>query len=211
MHVSAAKVASFSASFSDPVMTSLSRRFSVALLMLSVHLLLWMAWQTQTSFKLIRDTPRVYLQLLQIPLPKKLPTPEKFLAPPVATSTAHATTTKKVTVVTATTSTVISAAPTTNTRENPSITTPDTDTQAKPHLDLDALRVAAVAMEKQRRHGEIEKIQDSLKRDDSFEKQLDEGVKKAQAKDCRQAYTGLGLLALIPLAASVVSDKVCKW
>ena len=88
---------------------------------------------------------------------------------------------------------------------------PEQRPETSTHLDWDALHQSAMMMEKQRKHSEIEKIQDGLKRDESFEKQLGEGVKKAQAKDCRQAYSGLGLLAIIPLAASAVSDKVCKW
>lgn len=39
---------------------------------------------------------------------------------------------------------------------------------------------------------------------------LEEGIEKAAKKDCREAYSGLGLLAVIPLAANAVTDK-CKW
>ena len=39
---------------------------------------------------------------------------------------------------------------------------------------------------------------------------LEEGIEKSAKKDCRDAYSGLGLLAVIPLVANAVTDK-CKW
>lgn len=38
-----------------------------------------------------------------------------------------------------------------------------------------------------------------------------EAVERARPADCRGAYAGLGLLAVIPLAASAVTGKGCKW
>ncbi|MFZ6691355.1 hypothetical protein ACO0K1_06105 [Undibacterium sp. SXout20W] len=185
---------------------TLTRRLSVGLLMLLMHGLLWLAWQTQTTFKIIRDAPTTYLQLLQIPLPKKLTQPDKSISVAVVPTPIQTRIPKKTSASNAMT---ISPETVTSEISSSNMTTPTTE--ATPHLDLDALRVTAMTMEKQRRHSEIEKIQDSLKRDDSFEKKLGEGVKRAQVKDCAHAYSGLGLLAIIPLAASAVSDKVCKW
>ncbi|MBI3286138.1 MAG: hypothetical protein HYZ65_14990 [Burkholderiales bacterium] len=78
-------------------------------------------------------------------------------------------------------------------------------------LDLEALRASARANEGQRKPGEIEQMQAGHWRDRSLEQQLGAAVQKAQRKDCRNAYAGLGLLAIIPLAASTVVDTGCKW
>ena len=40
---------------------------------------------------------------------------------------------------------------------------------------------------------------------------LAEGIEKAAKKDCRNAYSGAGLLAVIPLAADAVKGDGCKW
>ena len=39
---------------------------------------------------------------------------------------------------------------------------------------------------------------------------LEEGIEKSAKKDCRDAYSGFGLLAVIPLVANAVTEK-CKW
>ena len=39
---------------------------------------------------------------------------------------------------------------------------------------------------------------------------LEEGIEKSAKKDCRDAYSGFGLLAVIPLVANPVTEK-CKW
>jgi hypothetical protein len=36
-------------------------------------------------------------------------------------------------------------------------------------------------------------------------------IEKAGQPDCRQAYGGLGLLAVVPLVADAVRDKGCRW
>jgi hypothetical protein len=40
---------------------------------------------------------------------------------------------------------------------------------------------------------------------------LAEDIEKAAKPDCRTAYGGLGLLAVVPLAADAVRDKGCRW
>lgn len=82
---------------------------------------------------------------------------------------------------------------------------------SQPGLNLDALRGSALAMERQRKPSEIEQMQASHRRTDSMEKRLGEGVKKAEKTDCLKAYSGIGLLAVIPLAVSTVVDTGCKW
>ena len=80
-----------------------------------------------------------------------------------------------------------------------------------PALDLDSLKRSALAIDRQRQPGTIEQIQQSHRRDESLEKQLADGTRKAERKDCLKAYSGIGLLGLIPLAVSTVVDTGCKW
>ena len=40
---------------------------------------------------------------------------------------------------------------------------------------------------------------------------LTKGIEKAAREDCRQAYGGAGLLAVIPLAVDAARDKGCRW
>jgi len=40
---------------------------------------------------------------------------------------------------------------------------------------------------------------------------LTQGVEKAAREDCRKAYGGAGLLAVIPLAIDAARDKGCRW
>jgi len=36
-------------------------------------------------------------------------------------------------------------------------------------------------------------------------------IQKAGQPDCRQAYSSMGLLAVVPLVADAVRDKGCRW
>lgn len=40
---------------------------------------------------------------------------------------------------------------------------------------------------------------------------LAQDLEKAGKQDCRQAYGGAGLLAVVPLALDAVRDKGCRW
>jgi hypothetical protein len=40
---------------------------------------------------------------------------------------------------------------------------------------------------------------------------LAEDIDKAAKKDCRTAYSGMGLLAVVPLARDSVKDNGCRW
>ena len=40
---------------------------------------------------------------------------------------------------------------------------------------------------------------------------LAEGIAKAAKPDCRTAYAGMGLLAVVPLVASTVGNGGCRW
>ncbi|MBL0150085.1 MAG: hypothetical protein IPP87_15820 [Ideonella sp.] len=50
-----------------------------------------------------------------------------------------------------------------------------------------------------------------LPRPPETKSKLTEGIEKAAKPDCRNAYAGLGLLAVLPLAVDAVRDKGCKW
>jgi hypothetical protein len=41
--------------------------------------------------------------------------------------------------------------------------------------------------------------------------QLETDLEKASRADCAKAYSGAGLLAVIPLAKDAVTGKGCKW
>ena len=43
------------------------------------------------------------------------------------------------------------------------------------------------------------------------EEKFGEAIERARPADCRNAYAGMGVLAVIPLAASAVTGKGCKW
>lgn len=36
-------------------------------------------------------------------------------------------------------------------------------------------------------------------------------IEKAAKPDCREAYSGMGVLAVLPLAADALRDKGCRW
>lgn len=43
------------------------------------------------------------------------------------------------------------------------------------------------------------------------DEKLGEAIERSRPADCRSAYAGMGVLAVIPLAASAVTGKGCKW
>jgi hypothetical protein len=45
----------------------------------------------------------------------------------------------------------------------------------------------------------------------SRSEQLGQAIERARRPDCRGAYAGMGLLAVIPLAKDAVTGKGCKW
>ncbi len=40
---------------------------------------------------------------------------------------------------------------------------------------------------------------------------LEKEIEKAARPDCKQAYAGAGLLAVVPLVLDAARDKGCKW
>jgi type IV secretory pathway VirB10-like protein len=45
----------------------------------------------------------------------------------------------------------------------------------------------------------------------SRDEKLGDAIERSRPADCRHAYSGMGVLAVIPLAASAVTGKGCKW
>jgi Meckel syndrome type 1 protein len=40
---------------------------------------------------------------------------------------------------------------------------------------------------------------------------LEQSIENAANKDCRNAYAGAGILAVVPLAVDAARGKGCKW
>lgn len=78
-----------------------------------------------------------------------------------------------------------------------------------PHLDVKAARATARLIEKHRKDGLVAfpKPDPPLQRDDRLER----AIERARRPDCKTAYSGLGLLAVIPLAKDAVTGTGCKW
>ena len=188
------------------------------LLVITVHVLFWQLLRHQNVFVRHGDiNPLVhYLQVLTI-IPK--PVAPEVRQPAEAASKTEKTDKRAIRKEIAATKT---ASPSLQPSKKPSESIPDTisqpapqainsDSQPSPGLDLEAVRSSALALERQRKPSEIEQMQASHRRGDSLEKRLGEGAKRAEKKDCLKAYSGIGLLAVIPLAVSTVVDTGCKW
>jgi len=81
--------------------------------------------------------------------------------------------------------------------------------ESAPHLDMKAARATARLIDKHRKDGLVAhpKPDPPLQRDDRLER----AIERARRPDCKSAYSGLGLLALIPLAKDAVTGTGCKW
>jgi hypothetical protein len=88
--------------------------------------------------------------------------------------------------------------------------TADTGTgEAAPHLDMKAARATARLVDRHRKDGLVAhpKPDPPLQRDDRLER----AIERARRPDCKSAYSGLGLLAVIPLAKDALTGTGCKW
>ena len=212
----------------SPAQTLSFKRSSAApawLLVAGLHLLLWFAIRPGFVRHDNEEATRMELSWISLqaarppvkPEAKPDATPER--PQPVATPAARkppksAVTPAPVTITPSSPATTSHEAPVTTAA--PAQSTPaasDDFLTAKPvngdrKLDLDALHSSAGKIDRQ---DPIARVQAQYRRDDTLETRLGEKAKKAQKKDCRTAYAGLGLLAVVPLAFSAVSDKDCKW
>ncbi len=85
------------------------------------------------------------------------------------------------------------------------------DFAAAPRLDPVHLREMARNNEKGRVKSDRERIRDGEQVDRTIETRIATAAKKAVRPDCEKAFSGYGILGLIPLAASTVADVGCKW
>jgi len=78
-----------------------------------------------------------------------------------------------------------------------------------PGFDMNEARKTARLIAKHRKDGlvALPKAEPPLERDD----RLGRAIERARRPDCKSAYSGLGLLAVIPLAKDAVTGSGCKW
>ena len=88
---------------------------------------------------------------------------------------------------------------------------PRNDTAVIQSLDPDTLRKMAATNERTRMHGAREQIQQAEQSDHSIETRFGSATARAARPDCQRAYSGLGLLAVIPVVIDTVRDAGCKW
>jgi len=81
--------------------------------------------------------------------------------------------------------------------------------ESAPHLDMKAARATARLIDKHRKDGLVAHPTPDppLQRDERLER----AIERARRPDCKSAYSGLGLLAVIPLAKDAVTGTGCKW
>ena len=80
-----------------------------------------------------------------------------------------------------------------------------------PALDLDSLRAQLLANDRGRNRSGIKSLQENRPADLTMEDRLGQNIARATRKDCKRAYGGAGLLAIIPLAVDLFRDDGCKW
>lgn len=113
---------------------------------------------------------------------------------------------------------IVPDAPVTATPAEPAPTAAEQDSpdaganasDAAPHLDVKAARATARLIEKHRKDGLVAfpKPDPPLKRDDRLERAIE---RAHRSKDCKTAYSAMGLLALIPLAKDTLTGTGCRW
>src|SRR5262249_32600053 len=89
--------------------------------------------------------------------------------------------------------------------------TPATTTDDAPHLDLQATRQRARDIASGSAYRGIAPVIPPPPPVERKSK-LAEAIEKAAKPDCATAYSGMGLLAVVPLAVATVSDNGgCRW
>jgi hypothetical protein len=91
---------------------------------------------------------------------------------------------------------------------------PTTTTDEPPRIDLDATRRRAreLAAESPGRRVGVPLLPPPVEREYETKKPtLEDAIAKAVKPDCRNAYAGLGLLAIPPLVASSIMNTGCNW
>lgn len=86
-------------------------------------------------------------------------------------------------------------------------TPPSVPPSAPPRLNLDYMRPSGGALAAQPRRGALALMPAPPER----KSKLAEGIEQAAKPDCRTAYAGAGLAAVVPLAMDAARGKGCKW
>lgn len=86
-------------------------------------------------------------------------------------------------------------------------TPPSVPPSAPPRLNLDYMRPSGGALAVQPRRGALALMPAPPER----KSKLAEGIEQAAKPDCRTAYAGAGLAAVVPLALDAARGKGCKW
>jgi len=84
------------------------------------------------------------------------------------------------------------------------------DADATPTFDMAAARASARLIARHARDGTValpERKAPSYAPDDSAQR----GMERARRSDCRNAYSAMGLLAVLPLLKDAVTGSGCKW
>lgn len=87
------------------------------------------------------------------------------------------------------------------------VATPPAQPSSAPRLNLDLVRPRGGEISRQTAPGVLELLPHPPER----KSKLAEDIEKAAKPDCRKAYSGLGLLAVVPLAIDAVKDSGCRW
>ncbi|MBC3932692.1 hypothetical protein [Undibacterium curvum] len=197
------------------------RQLPALLLVLAIHMVFWQAWQHQRQQHQTEAQTVRYLDLFQVtPAKPATNTVKEALPPSKVPRTTPAIRSKPVNKSQALTEPTTDAKA--ETRPAFPLITETEPVPAQSHAEtsstsnssspgIDQLRKSGLQIDKEIQKSTIAQIQASHLRIDTLETELAKGTKKAERKDCRKAFAGLGLLGLVPLAASTVTDLGCKW
>ncbi len=142
------------------------------------------------------------------PTPTPTPTPAATVTPAsAAPGVASAAATGLGAAPRADTPRLGAGAPDAGARLGRDVATPPTAASSAPRLNLDLPGARSGQLSSQGARGVLQ----LLPRPPEGKSKLAESIEKAAKEDCRKAYAGMGLLAVLPLAADAVRDKGCKW
>ena len=100
-----------------------------------------------------------------------------------------------------------SGAPDAGARLGQDVATPASLPASAARLNLELVRPRGGAISAQGGSGLLQ----MLPHPPEAKSKLAEDIEKAAKADCRKAYSGMGLLAVVPLAVDAVRDKGCRW
>lgn len=98
-------------------------------------------------------------------------------------------------------------APDAGVRVGQDVATPPSVPPSAPRLNLDLVRPRGAEISSQGPR----RLFPLMPQPPELKSKLSESIEKAAKPDCRQAYAGMGLAAVLPLALDAARDKGCKW